>query len=200
MPKILFFICFIGILFFSIAVTQTKEGKLAGKSIVMIISDYEFRDEELLEPKDVFEKEGASVTIASKSVSTAIGMLGAKVKPDIHIKDLDVKNYDAVIFVGGIGAEQYFSNPIAHRIAKQAYADEKIVAAICIAPNILANAGLLKDKKATCWPGQDNPANLKKRGAIYTGNAVERDGRIITGSGPYAATRFGRAIVSALVE
>ena len=200
MRRFIFFTCFVCIYISSISIAQTSEAKLAGKSIVMIISDYEFRDEELLEPKAVFEKEGASVTIASKTVSTAIGMLGAKVKPDLQIKDLDVKNYDAVIFVGGIGAEVYFSNPIAHKIAQQAYANEKIVAAICIAPNILANAGILKDKKATCWPGQENPANLKKRGAIYTGNAVERDGRIITGSGPYAAMRFGKAIVSALIE
>jgi protease I len=118
------------------------------------------------------------------------------VKPDILIHDVQVKDYDAVVFIGGFGCTEYFDNPIAHKIARQALEQGKILAAIELAPTILANAGLLNGKKATA----SRSYILKQRGAIYTGEHVERDGNIITGSGPNAATEFGEAIVSALTE
>jgi protease I len=60
----------------------------------------------------------------------------------------------------------------------------------------LANAGLLKGVKATCYPSQE--ANLKDKGAHFTGLAVERDGLIITADGPKAAKAFGEKIAEAL--
>lgn len=68
--------------------------------------------------------------------------------------------------------------------------------AICIAPVTLANAGILEGKRTTAFPSVES--DLKARGANYTGNPVERDGKIITGSGPEAATEFGKTIVAAL--
>ena len=70
----------------------------------------------------------------------------------------------------------------------------KVVAAICIAPVILARAGLLKGKRATVFP--DGIPELEKAGAVYTAQSVERDGRIITGNGPEAAEAFGREIAA----
>ena len=54
-----------------------------GKKAVMIIAQNDFRDEELLKPKEILEKNGAAVTVASSSLKESTGMLGAKVKPDI---------------------------------------------------------------------------------------------------------------------
>ena len=65
-----------------------------------------------------------------------------------------------------------------------------------MAPTILANAGLLKGKKAACA----QPYNIQIKGAIATGKNVERDGNIITANGPGAASQFGETIISALVE
>jgi protease I len=67
---------------------------------------------------------------------------------------------------------------------------------ICIAPVILANAGLLKDKNATVFP--DGIEKLQAGKAIYTGNIVEVDGRLITGCGPEAAEKFGNELVKLL--
>ena len=83
-------------------------------------------------------------------------------------------------------------------IAQEAIASEKVLAAICIAPSILANAGLLKDVNATSFSTERVP--LTKAGAKFTGAEVEQDGLIITGSGPEAATQFGQAVAKAVTE
>ena len=122
---------------------------LVGKSVLMIIASNNFRDEEYLHPREVLENEGAKITIASSTKKEATGMLGTKVVPDILIDEVNIDDYDAVIFVGGSGANEYWENEKAHEIAKKAYEKSKVIGAICIAPVTLARAGLLKGKKGT---------------------------------------------------
>jgi len=169
---------------------------LVGKSVLMIIASNNFRDEEYLHPREVLENEGAKITIASSTKKEATGMLGTKVVPDILIDEVDIDDYDAVVFVGGSGANEYWENEKAHEIAKKAYEKSKVIGAICIAPVTLARAGLLKGKKATVYPSEIE--NIKKEGVIYTGNSVEVDGKIVTGNGPTAAKEFGEKIAELL--
>jgi len=171
---------------------------IKGKKVVMIIAKNNFRDEELLEPKAILEKNGASVTIASSSLKESTGMLGAKVTPDMIFTDISVDDFDAVIFVGGSGSSEYWENATAHKIAKDANTANKIVGAICIAPVTLAKAGLLKGKKATTYSSTVN--DIKSQGANYTGAGVEKDGNIITADGPKSAKKFGETIVKALQQ
>ena len=166
------------------------------KKILMIIAPEDFRDEEFLEPKEVFESSGAVVTVASKDTDSARGSYGAMVSVDTDILDVDVDNYDAVVFVGGRGSSVYFEDEVALKLAREAYDGGKIVAAICIAPSILANADILEGSVATSFPSEES--NLVEHGAEYTGKDVEVDGRIITGSGPHAATEFGQKIMEKL--
>ena len=168
------------------------------KKVVMIIAQDNFRDEELLQPKRVFEDAGVVVKVASRKKTEAQGMLGAKIMPDIALLDINVQDFDAVIFVGGAGSSTYWDDLSAHKIARDAYSANKLVAAICIAPVTLANAGLLKGKRATVWSSE--AGKLGSAGAVYTGKSVEKDGNIITGSGPTAAIEFGKQIVKALSE
>ena len=176
---------------------KVKGGKLKGKKIVMIIAQRMFEEAEFKYPKEIFDNEGADVTIASSTLSMATGG-SLRVKPDILIDDIKVKDFDAIVFIGGFGVTEYFENPQAHRIARQALEADKILAAICMAPRILANAGVLKGKKATCFPNVRE--DIKAKGAMVSGEMVERDGNIITGNGPGAATKFGETIASALSE
>jgi len=169
---------------------------LVGKSVLMIIASNNFRDEEYLHPREVLENEGAKITIASSTKKEATGMLGTKVIPDILISEVNIDIYDAVVFVGGSGANEYWENEKAHEIAKKAYEKSKVIGAICIAPVTLARAGLLKGKKATVYTSDIE--NIKKEWAIYTGNSVEVDGKIVTGNGPTAAKEFGEKIAELL--
>ncbi len=171
--------------------------KLEEKEVLMIIAERNFRDEELLEPKGILEKEGAKVTVASTSLNVATGMLGARVTPGILLKKVKVDDYDAIIFVGGGGASQYWNDSLAHQIAQEAVNKGKILCAICIAPVTLANAGVLSEKKVTVWASEKE--KIEAKGAIYTGKAVQVDGKIITANGPQSAKKFAREIVKALV-
>jgi len=176
---------------------EEKGGKLKGKKIVMIIAKQMFEEPEFKYPKEIFDNEGADVTIASSTLSMATGG-SLRVKPDLLIDDIKVKDFDAIVFIGGVGVIEYFENPQAHRIARQALEADKMLAAICMAPRILANAGVLKGKKVTCFSSVRE--DIKAKGAMVTSEMVERDGKIITGNGPGASTNFGETIASALSE
>lgn len=170
---------------------------MAAKRVLMIIAPKDFRDEELLHPKEELERAGAKVTIASSKAGEARGVLGARVTPDITLEQVKVNDYDAVVFVGGGGAAVYFKDNRAISIASEAFNKGKKVCAICIAPVILANAGVLKGKRATVWPDECIQI-IESKGATYTGKPVEVDGNVITAPGPEAAREFGRAIAKAL--
>jgi len=164
--------------------------------ILLIIAPRNFRDEELFHTKEELEAAGNSVTIASTTTDTATGMLGGTSKPDMTINDANVDDYNAVVFVGGAGSSIYFNNPKAHEIARNAFNKGKVIGAICIAPSILANAGILKGKKVTSWSSEKS--NLRSKGAIYTGKSIEKDGKIITADGPESARKFGRMIANSI--
>lgn len=169
---------------------------LTGKRVLMVIASSQFRDEEYQKPRKILESEGVQVTVASSSLKESIGMLGARVRPDILLTQARAQDYDAVIFVGGMGATEYWEDPTAHALAQAIARAGKPTTAICLAPMTLANAGLLKGKKATIW--KDAVTDFKSKGVVYTGSPVETDGVVITGSGPDAAEAFGRALVEAL--
>jgi protease I len=165
------------------------------KKVVMIIAFEGFRDEEYREPKAVLEKAGIEVTTASSKLGTATGKLGMKTKVDITLDQVKVSDYDAILFIGGPGCYSYYNDPTAHKIAQEAVKEGKLLGAICAAPGILANAGVLKGKKATMFT---DDGTLAKGGATYTGKGVEVDGKIITATGPSTAQAFGEAVIKAL--
>jgi protease I len=170
--------------------------KLIGRRIIMVIAHRNFRDEELVEPKNILENQGATVSIASSSISAAKGMLGLEVMPDLSIDEIKVDEFDAIIFVGGSGATEFFHNQKAHFLAIEAVRGNKVLGAICLASSILANAGVLAGKKATGFLSEEN--NLRVKGANYTGAKIEIDDKIITAIGPESAVDFGKAIAQAL--
>ncbi len=111
----------------------------AGKGqVLMVIASRDFRDEEYARPREILESAGYTVIVASRSRETARGMLGMRVQPDLLLSEACAADYDAVVFVGGSGAQTYWDDPEAHRLAREAASGGKVVAAICIAPVILA--------------------------------------------------------------
>ena len=168
------------------------------KTVVLVIAEKIFRDEEYQVPKGILSKAGIKVVTASTTTGEATGKLGLKVRPDILVSQIDTDTLDALIFIGGGGAEQYFHDPLAHRLAREAAQKGKVYGAICIAPVVLANAGLLKGKRATVF--QSGAKSLNNGGAIYTGGDVEVDGKLITGCGPEAANEFGERLVEMLTS
>lgn len=162
------------------------------KKAVFIIAQDGFRDEELLEPKKVLDDRKIETKVASKTRHKATGKLGLTLEPDLAIPEIEIEDFDAIIFVGGSGAANYFSDADVLKLAKDFNVARKVLAAICIAPSILANAGLLISKIVTAFPTEEQ--NLRNRGADYTGMQVEVDDNIVTAKDPSAAKEFGERI------
>lgn len=168
------------------------------KKALMIIAPCGFRDEEYIDPKNVLQDNGIEVITACSTEGIAVGKLGTEVTINITLKEVDTTKYNIIIYVGGPGSKEYWDDPTAHKIAREAIAFNKILAAICSAPVTLARTGLLKGIKATCFPG-DAPL-LKKEGAKYTAKPVEQDGLIITADGPDSAKNFAGRIVQTMEQ
>ena len=165
------------------------------KRILAVIASNGYQDIEYETPKQILEDAGIEVVTASSEME-AKGKLGGMTYVDFLLDEISADDYEGIYFVGGPGCYEYFEDENALELARQFYKKNKLTAAICAAPSILANTGILKDKKATCWEGESE--NLKEKKADYTGRGVERDQNIITANGPESAEEFGEAIVTFL--
>lgn len=166
---------------------------LSGKKVLMIIAAERFQDEEFAQPYDLMIKLGATVKIACSRKGTAKGIFGRAVKPDFLISECKADDVDAIVFIGGPGASEYFNSSSAHILAREAAAKGKVLGAICIAPVTLANAGVLKGKKATVFPSEQ--PQLVSQGARFIQQNVVVDGKIVTAAGPQAAREFAETLV-----
>ncbi len=169
---------------------------LTGKKILIVLPPSRFQDEEYQKSRMLLDETGAQVTVASLSLAPAHGMRGTMVTPDVAIRDANAADFDAVLLVGGTGSAALWHNVAVHSLVTESSQAGKVVAAICLAPVTLANAGLLEGKAATAYPSARE--FLTWKGATYTGATVERAGNIITANGPEAAEEFAWALVRAL--
>ena len=170
-------------------------------SCVIIIAFRGFRDEEYFTPKEVLEEAGVKIKTVSNKKGIAVGADGGETNADLLLSEINPAELDAIVFIGGPGCLKNLDNEDSYRAAKQAFFQNKILAAICISPVILAKAGVLKGKKATVWSSVMDKSAIKileQNGAIYQKKDVVRDGNLITANGPPSAREFGEAVVRAL--
>ncbi len=168
---------------------------------LFIIAQKDYQDHEYGASKKVLEDAGIEVITASKQVGICHGAFGAETEATVAIAEVNVSEYDAIVFIGGAGAVNYQQDVQAHLTAQEAINRGKILGAICIAPTILAYADVLEGKKATVWNQDGKQAEiLVKNGATFVDEPVVVDGKIITANGPPAAEEFGKKILEMLKE
>ena len=173
------------------------------KKVAVIIAFRDFSDEEYFVPKEILEKAGAEIKTASNQKGLAMGAGGGEANVDLLISEIKIADFDAIVFVGGLGCLQNLDNENSYKVAKETVNQGKVLAAICISSTILAKAGVLSGKKAAVWssPMDKSPIEiLEENGAIFEDKPVVVDGKIITGSGPGAAEEFGKTIVEVLTK
>jgi protease I len=197
------------ILFITGCSAKISEQNIQGenmKKIAMIISPRGYQDTEFGIPYAYFKDHGATVDVYSTKKGLANGSVGGTFNVEHTLSELNVSNYNAIVFVGGPGTPLIRSDNYSVKIAKDAVASGKILAAICWSPTILAKAGVLKGKNATVWYGPDSELEmltseyLEEQGARYTGQSVTTDGNIITADGPQSASKYAEAIWKKLTE
>src|SRR5687768_14609878 len=108
---------------------------------VLVVPHHGYREEELDEPRRALEAAGATVRVASSSLAPATGMQGGTVTPDVLYCAVRTDDLDALVFVGGDGASEFFPDRTAHRLAREALQQGKVVAGICFGAAVLAEAG-----------------------------------------------------------
>ncbi len=177
--------------------TEEKQPQ-SGKSVLMVIAPKDFRDEEFKEPYDLLTKSGMRLTIASTDTTSARGMLGMVVKPQILLNQVNPDSFEAIVIAGGVGCKVLWDDTTLHRIVCRFNEVHKPIAAICIAPVVLARAGILKDKKATVYP--EVAGEIRTHCLQYSASDVEVSDNVITASGPHAAKEFAKAILELLTK
>jgi protease I len=167
------------------------------KKALVIIAKEGFQDKELAGTRLGLQAGGFDIVLASTEAGPCTGKFGSIEQAALALRDVNLADYDRVAFIGGPGAHTLKDDPDALRIAREWAATGKPFGAICIAPTVLAAAGVLKGKRATVWnkDGEQGPF-LESHGATYTGEPVTVDGNIVTGDGPEAAEAFGKALAS----
>jgi len=168
------------------------------KHALFIIAQENFRDEELAEPKQALEAAGARVTVASISTDEARGMLGMRITPDLAVRVVNIAEYDVLIVIGGSGSPRLADYPEVINVVKRFHEQGKPIAAICLAPYVLAKAGVLNGKRVTVYPADFALVELRRAGANYIKQPVVIDDKLVTADGPQSAKRFGEEIVKLL--
>ncbi len=175
------------------AETQVSPGE---KAVLLVLAQTDFQDLEYSTVRDELSAAGFRVLVATKELKVATGVAGTSVTPNMLLKDARADDFLAVVFIGGPGTESLFKDKEAQELARAAVEKGKVLGAICLAPVILARAGVLSGKRATVY--QPSSRELTSAGAEYTGSSVEVDGRIITADGPQSSKVFAQAIIAAL--
>lgn len=142
----------------------------------------------------------AGIEIEMISVSGEKNVTGSHkiaFQTDVSKADADYASYDGIVLPGGMpGTTHLMEDDTVNRVIKEFATSGKLVAAICAAPSVLGNAGLLEGKKATCYPGVES----KLTGADFVTDPVAKDGNIITSRGLGTAIEFAAEIVAYLID
>jgi len=161
---------------------------------IAVLLEFGFEEIEMIVPVDILRRLGFNVIIAGAK-DLVEGSHGLKLKPDLTIKEIDHNKLDCVILPGGMpGSVNLLKNNDVLELLKRISQKNALIAAICAAPIVLAEAGLTAGLKITAHPSVKD----QLKGAIYTGNLTEKDRNIITGKGPGASFEFADRIASAL--
>lgn len=144
---------------------------------------------------DLLRRAGVTVTVAGLEAGPVTASRGVVILPETTLDAVLDQDFDMVVLPGGLGGAQRLEadqriTALLRRMTEQG----RFVAAICAAPRVLANAGLLKDRTATAYPGiLDDQPDVRLSSA-----AIVRDGVFITSRGPGTALDFALSLIETL--
>lgn len=175
-------------------------------NVLYLLAD-EYDDEHVLRTEPYFEEAGYRTVVASNTLEVVHGFHECygftPAAPDLVMDDVELGDYDAVLFTGGDGVSSgdWLADPAAHRIAQQAMEQGKVIAAIGDAPALLARAGVMEGRAFTVlhdlgWYGITDQwiDDIEARGGLFVDRSPVRDGLLIT------AGRASAVVVWAILE
>lgn len=167
------------------------------KKVSVLLADG-FEEIEALTVVDLLRRAKVYVdTISITDEYTVRGSHGIPVLTEDLFDEVDFSDSDMIVLPGGLPGTTNLKEHAGVRKVVQGFYDEgKYVAAICAAPTILDDLGILKGKRATCYPGVESEI----QGALLTGGAVAKDGGIITSQGVGTAIDFALKLIEVLID
>jgi SagB-type dehydrogenase family enzyme len=181
-------------------------GGVQTKRVVIIVASKYFNDTEYFGVEGTLQISGVQPVIASSATGEIKGIKRNTITATMLVKDIKVDDYDAFVFIGGPGAKEYFDNKDVLNLVRSANKENKILAAIGVAPAIFAYADIVKDRNVASFTSQRR--KLINAGAEWKNTSLEIDGNMITASGPEAdqlgagspesAQRFGTTVLRML--
>jgi protease I len=165
---------------------------------ILIVATDGFEDWELFGPREILQRRGAEVVLASLKLDPIQGHIhddpSRTIRPDMLVDDARAEDFDALILPGGV------KNPDQLRIHANVidlirdFANAgKPVGAICHGPWLLVEADVLRDRTATSWPSIRT--DIRNAGARVVDEAAVTDGNIVTSRKPEDVEEFTDAII-----
>jgi 4-methyl-5(b-hydroxyethyl)-thiazole monophosphate biosynthesis len=163
--------------------------------IVLVPLANGFEEIEAVSVIDILRRAGIKVLIAGLDREFVVGAHGIEIKTDLLLKDVEENELDMVVLPGGMpGAKHLLESNELKEIVLKLDRNNKRIGAICAAPWVLGEFGVLKDNY-TCYPSFET--NIKK-GNYHKKSQVVSDHNIITANGPASAMEFALEIVKEL--
>lgn len=175
---------------------------LQNARVLMLATDG-FEESELFEPRQALLDSGAQVTLASIKTDPITGESGGEkgksITPDTTLDQVELDQFDALVLPGGVGnPDKLRMNEKAVEIARTFMDSKRLVAAICHAPWLLAEADVVAGRRLTSWPSIRT--DLANAGADVVDQEVVTDGNLITSRKPDDIPAFNRAVIAALED
>ena len=172
----------------------------SGKRVLIMATDG-FEESELFGPRAILLEKGVSVSLASPTrapiQATVMDDPGRTIRPDLLIGEARAADFDALLLPGGVrNPDSLRTDPAAIALIKAFAEAGKPVAAICHGPWLLAEADLLRGRRATCWPSIRT--DIGNAGAILADEAAVTDGNIVTSRSPDDVPAFTEAVLALL--
>lgn len=146
---------------------------------------------------DLLRRAGIEVVSAGLDKQPVTASRGVVLIADTDLEQVLEDDFDMIVLPGGLpGADNLDQDPRIHKLLRRMQENDKYTAAICAAPRVLANAGLLADKQATSYPGFIDAMDLPSTRVLE--QAVVTDGKVITSRGPGTAMDFALTLIEQL--
>lgn len=156
-----------------------------------------FEEIEAITIIDVLRRAGAEVIVAGVENRALVGSRKIKLVPDVSLDQIKHDEFDMIVLPGGqAGVDNLRKNATVLGLLQRLHEEKKWIGAICAAPLVLRDAGLIRELKLTSYPGFEK----ELQGADYAQDRVVTDGRFITSRGPGTAMEFALKIVEVLYD
>jgi protease I len=177
-------------------------GKLDSKKVAILVADG-FEQVEMTKPRQALDEAGAQTRIVSPADKQVQGMhhadKGDKFEVDIPLDEARPEEFDALMIPGGLmNPDQLRSTPEALEFTRHFFKEGKPVAAICHAPWVLIDAGVVRGRKLTSWPAIK--IDVKNAGGNWVDQEVVVDNGLVTSRKPDDIPAFSKKMIEEFCE